>query len=162
MSLAVSKGLIKPLKSGVYKAKDTQKDVLQAVTPVSTEKHPKYSEWLHSCSSCTISPYIYLERRNTSLGYVNLGLFKNVIMFKNNFIALWLDLVWLETNELPIKSAVRALNTDVLRLMYSLELRQTVKEDEDEDGNLRQSNQPWLVKQDISWKGSQCDHQLKY
>ena len=37
-----------------------------------------------------------------------------------------------------------------------------MKEDEDEDGNLRQSNQPWLVKQDISWKGSQCDHQLKY
>jgi hypothetical protein len=93
MSLTISKGLIKPLKSGVYKAKDAQKDVLQAVTSVSTEKHPKYSERLYSCRSCTVSPCIYLERRNTSLGYVNLGLFKNVTMFKNNFITLWLDLV---------------------------------------------------------------------
>lgn len=74
----------------------------------------------------------------------------------------WTLYDWKQINELPIKSAVRALNTDVLRLIYSLELRQTVKEDEDEDGNLRQSNQPWLVKQDISRKGRQCDHQLKY
>ena len=55
-----------------------------------------------------------------------------------------------------------ALNTDVLRPMYSLGLRQTVEEDEDEDVTLRQSNQPWLVKQDISRKGGPCDHQLKY
>ena len=46
----------------------------------------------------------------------------------------------------------RALSTDVLRPIYSLEPRQTVEGDED----------AWLVKQDISRKDGQHDHQLKY
>lgn len=41
----------KPLKSGVYKAKDIQKDLL---TSVSAEKYQKYSGWLYSCNSCTV------------------------------------------------------------------------------------------------------------
>lgn len=43
-----------------------------------------------------------------------------------------------------------ALNTGVLRPIHSLELRQTVEGDEDEDFKVRWSNKPWLVKQDTS------------
>ena len=44
----------KPLKSGVYKAKNFQKDVRQAAMLISTEKYQKYSERRYSCNSCTV------------------------------------------------------------------------------------------------------------
>lgn len=62
----------------------------------------------------------------TSLGYVNLG------TFKNNFATLPLNLVWVSTNMLPVKRAVRCVKTGVLRPIRSQGRRSAAEGDEDE------------------------------
>lgn len=96
----------KPLKSGVYKAKDIQKDLL---TSVSAEKYQKYSGWLYSCNSCTVFFFIYFERKSMPLGCVHPGTVTiNFLLFKIILLLYsWTLFWWEQIEKLYIKSTVR-------------------------------------------------------
>lgn len=70
----------KPLKSGVYKAKNIQKDVLQALTSVN-RRYQQYSE----CISATTVQFSHIPTGKE--GHFT-WIINNFIVFKNNFITV--------------------------------------------------------------------------